>query len=322
MFESLNSPSIHIPKNLSEYSQTALRYSNLTPWAGGTAIMTREKSYPSRETDSEILYLGEIEELKRISRNDRMIEVGAAVTLYDIYKNEKSFTPKLLLENIEALGSPLLTSRVTIGGAIATTNPITTIPSSLIVLGANAEIRYIRRKRVKSKWIPISLLVNETKNGITTLPERSIITRVRVSREPKDYYYFKEEGSYIDDVENTVSVSFTAQNGQDTLTNPHLAITFPLQGIVYSKDLDNIFMQLHFPLSGTEFSQFLNIAYTFINVVAPNITMMQKARLNYIFEDMTNKINARVLNPETEEVLQNKGIRFTSYYDDDLKRQG
>ena len=297
MYEGLNSPSIHIPQSLSEYSQTALRYPNAKIWAGGTAIMSREKSYPSRETNPEVVYLASIEELRKISRNDRMIETGAMVTLNEILRGHQSFLPRILTQNIIAIGSPLLTGRATIGGATATTNPMTTIPGTLITLGANAEVRTLRKKTVKSKWTPLSQLVNVLKSGQIALPPRALITRIRVSLAPLEYSYFREEGSYVDDIENTVAVSFTAEGGQDTLINPHLAITFPLQGIVYSKDLDNILMQLHFPLSGQDFNQFLQIAYTFINSVTPNITKLQKARLNYILEDMTNSINTKVLAP-------------------------
>ncbi len=297
MYEGLNSPSIHVPATLSEYSQTAMRYPNAKIWAGGTSIMSREKSYPSRETNPEVVYLDAIEELKKTSRNDRMIEIGAMVPLNAVLKDHRAFIPQILTANIEAIGSPLLTGRATIGGSIATTSPMTTIPGTLITLGANAEVRTLRRKIVKSKWTPISQLVNVLKNGQISLPPRAVITRVRVSLQESDYSYFREVGSYVDDLENTVAVAFTASEGQETLINPHIAITFPMQGIVYSKDLDNILMQLHFPLSGQDFNQFLQITYTFVNSVTPSITRLQKARLNYILEDMTNTINTKVLAP-------------------------
>ena len=297
MYEGLNSPSIHVPATLSEYSQTAMRYPNAKIWAGGTSIMSREKSYPSRETNPEVVYLDAIEELKKTSRNDRMIEIGAMVPLNAVLKDHRAFIPQILTQNIEAIGSPLLTGRATIGGSIATTGPMTTIPGTLITLGANAEVRTLRRKIVKSKWTPISQLVNVLKNGQISLPPRAVITRVRVSLAESDYSYFREVGSYVDDLENTVAVAFTASEGQETLINPHIAITFPMQGIVYSKDLDNILMQLHFPLSGQDFNQFLQITYTFVNSVTPSITRLQKARLNYILEDMTNTINTKVLAP-------------------------
>ena len=302
MYEGLNSPSIHTPVNLAEYSQTVLRYPNVQIWAGGTNIMTRPKSYPSRSTDSEIVYLKGIEELKKITRNDRMIEIGATVTLDSILKNHRNYLPDVLKENILSIGSPMITGRATFGGAIAARNPMTTLPGTLITLGANAEVRSVRKKTVKSRWIPISLMLNESKDGMVTLPPRSLITRVRVSLLSSDYSYFREEGSYIDDPDNTVAVAFTAREGQmDTLINHNFDITFTTKGIVYSKDHDNSLMQLHFPLSEEEFSQLLQIIYTFINAVTPNITNLQKRRLNNILEDMINGINAKVLAPSSIE---------------------
>ena len=260
--------------------------------------MTRPKAYPSRNTDSEIVYLKGIEELKKITRNDRMIEIGATVTLDSLLKNHRNYIPEVLRDNILAIGSPLISGRATFGGAIAARNPMTTLPGTLITLGANAEVRSVRKKTVKSRWIPISLMLNESKDGMVTLPQRSLITRVRVSLLASDYSFFKEEGSYIEDPDNAVAVAFTAREGQmDTLINPHFAITFPTKGIVYSKDLDNILMQLHFPLSEEEFTQLLQIIYTFINAVTPNITNLQRRRLDNILEDMVNSINAKVLAP-------------------------
>ncbi len=300
MFEGLNSPSIHTPPTLQEFSQTIQRYPNAKIWAGGTALMSRDKSYPSRENNPEIICLGEIEDLKKMSRNDRMIEVGAMVPLNEILKSHRSSIPKILRENIEAVGSPLLTGRATLGGAIATNSPLSTLPGTLIVLGANVEMRTINKHSTRSKWTPLPLLVNTLKNAQILLPPNTLITRARVSLQDYDCSYFREEGSYINDTENTVAVAFTAKMGQDNLLSPHIALTFPKQGLLYSKDLDNILMQLNFPLGRDEFKQFLQITYTFINAVM-SITNLQKSRLNYILEDLMNTINTKTLAPNAIE---------------------
>ena len=138
MYEGLNSPSIHTPHSLQEYGQTAIRYPNVQIWAGGTNIMTRPNAYPSRNTDSEIVYLNNIEELKKVARNDRMIEVGSTVTLGSILKNHGTDIPDILRDNIRSIGSSLFTDRATIGGSIAASNPMTSLPGTLITLGATA----------------------------------------------------------------------------------------------------------------------------------------------------------------------------------------
>ena len=180
---------------------------------------------------------------------------------------------------------------------------MTSLPGTLITLGATAEVRTVKKKNVKSKWIPLYLMLNESKDGKMTLPPRSLITRVRISLLSSDYSYFRQEGSYVDDPENTVAVAFTASSSQDTLINPHLAITFPTKGIIYSKDLDNILMQQHFPVSEEEFSQLLQIIYTFINSVTQDITSLQKKRLDNVMEDMVNMINSNVLSPSAIDTL-------------------
>ena len=88
-----------------------------------------------------------------------------------------------------------------------------------------------------------------------------------------------------------------------TLINPHLAIPFPTKAIIYSKDLDNILMQQHFPVSEEEFSQLLQIIYTFINSVTQDITSLQKKRLDNVMEDMVNMINSNVLSPSAIDTL-------------------
>lgn len=294
MYDGLNSPSIHMPENLSEYSQTVLRYPNAVIWAGGTNIMTREKAYPSRETNIEVVSLAKIEELKKVSRNDRMIELGATVTLDQIVDGNRNIIPKNLKDAILSVGSPLISDRATLGGAIAA-YPLTSIPGTLVALGATSELKYVRRKSVKSRWTPVSLLFNESRTGRIALPQQGLITRVRIALQPNDFSYFKASGSYVDEPEDTIFVAFSGEVNQEQVQSPHFSVTFPTHGIVYSKDLDNIFMQLHFPLSGSEFSQLKNIVYTFVNSVTPKISRIQKVRLDSVLEDLISQINARTL---------------------------
>ena len=105
MYEGLSSPNIHTPANLSEYASTILHYPSSTLWAGGTFIMTRPEAYPSRTMNAEIIYLGNIEELHRFQRNDRSAEFGAMVTLDGILSTGKAVLPRVLIDNIQTIGS-------------------------------------------------------------------------------------------------------------------------------------------------------------------------------------------------------------------------
>ena len=163
MYEGLSSPNIHTPKSISEYASIVLHYPLSKIWAGGTFIMTRPDAYPSKALNAEIIYLGEMEELHRFQRNDRSAEFGAMVTLDEILNTGKSVLPRVLIDNITSIGSRVITRRATIGGAIATHDFTTSFPGTLIVLDASAEVRFLKKKRLHSRWMQMTRLLD--KNG-------------------------------------------------------------------------------------------------------------------------------------------------------------
>ena len=232
-------------------------------------------------------------ELKRTQRNDRLLEYGAMVSLNYIANSNKSVLPSLLEQNILSIGSSLITARATIGGSICTPDLTTSIPGTLIALNANIEIRYAKKKRMHSKWIPISHTLD--KNGRIALPPKSLVTRVRIGLDDTDIQRFFSVDSLIKKPEQTVVVAFSSNWNQDILINPHLAITFPLFGICYSRDIDNILSSLRFPLDEEEYASFESIIFSFIDTTFPSISELQRARVKGILEEIVNDLNNKTL---------------------------
>ena len=262
MYEGLSSPNIHTPKSLSEYASITLHYPTSSLWAGGTFIMSRPNSYPSRMMNAEIIYLGDIEEFHRFQRNDRFAEFGSMVTLDGILSTGKTVLPRVLIDNIQTIGSRLITRRATIGGTICTKNFTTSFPGTLLVLDATAEVKFIKKKRLHSRWMQITRLLD--KNGRIQLPSQGVISRVRIAFSEKNCQYFREIGSFMLDPENSVSAAFTATLDQDILINPKIAFTYPLHGVCYSRDIDSIFSSLRFPLNDDEIYTLESMILTFI----------------------------------------------------------
>ena len=293
MYEGLSSPNIHTPKNLSEYATVILHYPTSSLWAGGTFIMSRPDSYPSRKMNAEIIYLGDIEELHRFQRNDRFAEFGAMVTLDEILSTGKAVLPGALIENIQTIGSRLITRRATIGGTIATKDFTTSFPGTLIALDATAEIRFIKKKRLHSRWLQITRLLD--KSGRIVLPPQGMISRVRIAFIEKNCQYFKEVGSFMLDPENSVAVAFTAMLDQDILINPKIAFTYPTHGVCYSRDIDNIFSSLRFPLDEGEFRSLEQIVFTFIDSSIQELSRLQRARTSGILRAIIDDLNEKPL---------------------------
>lgn len=299
MYEGLSSPNIHTPKNLSEYATVILHYPTSSLWAGGTFIMSRPDSYPSRKMNAEIIYLGDIEELHRFQRNDRFAEFGAMVTLDEILSTGKAVLPGALIENIQTIGSRLITRRATIGGTIATKDFTTSFPGTLIALDATAEIRFIKKKRLHSRWLQITRLLD--KSGRIVLPSQGMISRVRIAFIEKNCQYFKEVGSFMLDPENSVAAAFTAMLDQDILINPKIAFTYPTHGVCYSRDIDNIFSSLRFPVYDEELNTLESMIFTFIESSFQNISPLQKTRTRGLLYEIIDALNEETLTIPTEE---------------------
>ncbi len=299
MYEGLSSPNIHTPKNLSEYAAIILHYPTSSLWAGGTFIMTRPDSYPSRKMNAEIIYLGDVEELHRFQRNDRFAEFGAMVTLDEIMSTGKAVLPKALIENIQTIGSRLITRRATIGGTIATKGFTTSFPGTLIALDATAEVRFIKNKRLHSRWMQITRLLD--RSGRITLPPQGMISRVRIAFSEKNCQYFREVGSFMLDPENSVAVAFTASLDQDILINPRIAFTYPTHGVCYSRDIDSIFSSLRFPLDDSELETLTSMIFTFVESSFQNISALQKTRTSGLVREIIDMLNEETLTIPSEE---------------------
>ena len=293
MYEGLSSPNIHTPHNMAEYSSIITHYPSSTLWAGGTFIMTRPDAYPSKVMNAEVIYLGEIEELHRFQRNDRFAEFGAMVTLDEVMSAGKAVLPKVLTDNIMEIGSKLITRRATIGGAICTKELTTSFPGTLVALDANVEVRIIKKKRLHSRWLQLTRLLD--RNGTIVLPPQSMISRVRIAFTDKNCQYFDEVGSFMLDPENSVAAAFTATLDQDILINPKIAFTYPTHGVCYSRDIDSIFSSLRFPLDDAEFSTLEQMIFTFVESSFQDISPLQRTRTSGIIRKIVDDLNEKAL---------------------------
>ncbi|WP_256868414.1 xanthine dehydrogenase small subunit [Candidatus Entotheonella palauensis] len=112
--------------------------------AGGTDVgLWVTKQHQDLEA---IIYLGEIEALRRVNVTDQDIDVGAAVTLTEVYQTLTHYYPELD-ELLRRFASPPIRNVATLGGNIANGSPIGDSMPALIVLGARLILRHGDQRR-------------------------------------------------------------------------------------------------------------------------------------------------------------------------------
>jgi xanthine dehydrogenase small subunit len=94
----------------------------------------------------DILYIGNVDELKTIGEGDGKIRIGAGVSLTDAYRALARHYPELT-EMWERFASPPIRNAGTMGGNVANGSPIGDSMPGLIALGATVTLRNRERAR-------------------------------------------------------------------------------------------------------------------------------------------------------------------------------
>jgi xanthine dehydrogenase small subunit len=132
------------PREIEEFAGLALEYPNACLLAGGTDVglwVTKQH----RRLDP-VIFLGEVEELQRLSNDAQTIEIGAAVTYGRLLPTIAREYPDFG-ELLRRLGSTQIRACGTMGGNIANGSPIGDSPPALIALAARLVLRCGPKRR-------------------------------------------------------------------------------------------------------------------------------------------------------------------------------
>ena len=179
--------SYYLPKNLNELLAYKKKYPEAVIFSGGTAIVLKNKTR-KMIMPYELIYTGYVEELHKMKKTERYLEIGAAVVINRIIDKGKKVIPEILIKALESINPPNFRNLVTLGGLICRPVIRNSVFSVLSILDAKLELR----SQNSSRWIGINQLF--TDNAIT-IADNEILCRIRIVL--KDY-----TGSFYREVEN------------------------------------------------------------------------------------------------------------------------
>ncbi len=293
MYEGIRSPAIHSPKTLSEFATAAHRYPQALVWAGGTYLMSRKDYYPSEIKDG-IIDLGELDELKGITRNDRFVEIGSMVTASQLLFAGKLVLPEILQITLQSLASQIVRKQITIGGSLCIPDVRLGLSTTLAVLDATAEIKQYQDGKVSTHWTPISKLYN--KDGKLLLgPQKTLLTRIRIGLEYGDFQRFIVVEDPIRNTNECVIVAFQATRAQNTLSKVQFCITFPNKAYHISKDIESKLSGQTLPIHPERVNSLSYELVTELRKMHGMISDLQLERARRIFESFLHELNSESL---------------------------
>ena len=164
---------VFIPQSIPDLFSILKRRPECMIWAGGTFI----GSNPIAKLDSnsrDLISLQRIDELKRIYRTDRFIDLGATVTLERMLRLNESLLPASLRQAILTSVPAPARSLATLGGNLCISGTMLNLVPWMAIADARLEIR----RQGSTRTTPANKFM--TPHGQPGLEVGDILTRIRI----------------------------------------------------------------------------------------------------------------------------------------------
>lgn len=178
-------PLVYLPETLQQLLQIYKKNPRAELHAGGTYSVIKT-TVKEGGTGNSIIYLGNISEMKRISRTDRYIEIGAGCTVNQLLEIGEGVLPPALFSALQQVGSYTIRNLATIGGSLAIRERRLDIFAVLSLF----DVRVEGRRAGSSRWLQPARLFDES-NKLTLTPGE-LITRIRIPMETWDVQVYKK----------------------------------------------------------------------------------------------------------------------------------
>lgn len=198
---------VFTPSTLAELYASWARFPDSVLYAGGTEI-ARTQGGRTLHLPRNILSLSRIEELRRISRTERYLEIGAMVTLDEILSLGK-IVPEALRKALEDAANPQVRNLATIGGNLSCAARRMDAFAPLAALDARLELR----TATLSRWVAAARFAPAF--GPPLLAEQELLSRIRIPLEAWDYVVHRRLGTarWPDDEGGVFTFIARAQKG-------------------------------------------------------------------------------------------------------------
>ena len=286
-------PVIYSPTSL----QDLLRIYNLnkdaTIFAGGTISSLHNDTEHFNLKGSVINIMG-IEELKKINRTDRYLELGASVTISRILELGKSIIPESLYKALKLTGPPQLRNMATIGGNLCKDSSKMDLFPMLHIHDAQIELKKLKdlrspRRLLKgdSKWIPASRFINN--EGKINLSRGEILTRIRIPNDSWPFQNYTKTGG----ISSPLIFTALANTDKYIITDFRICFSTLKEPIIRNRDLEADMIGRRLPLSRKEISHLNSkVSDTFLKINETDFTTARAIALsNQFIEKICDPVN-------------------------------
>jgi CO/xanthine dehydrogenase FAD-binding subunit len=262
---------VFFPATFQEMFAAWARFPDAVPFAGGTGVI-RGQGRQTLELPRNILSLDKLEDLRRITRTERYLEIGAMVRLNEIIRLGK-IVPEALTRCLEHIAGHHVRNQATIGGNICYPRRRLDTAAPLVALDAHFELRSAQ----SSRWISAARF--SSLPGSPALNPQELLTRIRIPLEQWNYTVFKKFQDPLSAGSGGIMV-FIMRNQKTALTDAR--VVFGGQTIIRDKNSESAIIGKQLPLNRRDAEEFVDRWRNCLSALESPAAVVRAELLNFI----------------------------------------
>jgi CO/xanthine dehydrogenase FAD-binding subunit len=190
-----------------------------------------------------VIYLKKIDEMIRITRTERFLDIGAAASINSILSITKRVLPGPLSEVLMNIGTPAIRNMATLGGHLCIAARRMDAVPMLMLMDVRLELRTIKNTR----WINLTRFYSD--EGKPALQPGEILCRIRIPLEEWNAHTYKRMGAYPAEGGNLLSFYGLARIQRMVLSECRTALSFGGTDILRNREIEAQLSGRKLPLS-------------------------------------------------------------------------
>jgi xanthine dehydrogenase FAD-binding subunit len=223
----------HIPQNYKQALEL-IGSKRLVPVAGGTDLMIKSLGHDGGAADlmKPALFIGHLEELKKIEADGNFISIGAACTYTRILEDLN--VPDILKTVVSRLATPAIRNAGTIGGNICNASPAGDTLPVLYALDASV----VLEGKSGARSVPIGDFI--TGPGETAIKDDELLKEVVIPIKGYDIVFYRKVGTGAANSLSKVSFTGLADVSKGIVNDIRISFGAVAPTVVRSKKIEDL----------------------------------------------------------------------------------
>jgi CO/xanthine dehydrogenase FAD-binding subunit len=243
-----NADNFYLPTSLAEFFTDWFKAPLAEPFSCD-ALQLVKQGGRRIEIPPQYISLDFIDELKKISRTERYLEIGSKAALRDILKLGRS-VPPIFRQVLEGAASPFLHPLISFGACVQPKSRRSEIAAILTALDARYELR---SSPASSRWLSASRYAALAEQGAGF--GRELLTRIRVPLDEWDYAVYRKLRQVDDAGTGSMVILFLTKMQKDILTD--IRVVLAADTVHREKSAESFLTGKHLPLTERDVEPFV-----------------------------------------------------------------